>query len=240
MLSNIFCKRLLSFMLSWGACCVGSYCNAQSCKTDAKFINTKEDFLKSVNEDAGKRFVDLRKMIPGLVLDIRYATKNNFTKTVLYHDHIAYLREGPARSLRDAQEDLKKVGLALKVYDAFRPFSVTCRMWQIVGDRRYVANPRKGSFHNRGLAIDVTLIDLETGKELDMGTGYDNFTDSAHHNFYKLPPKVLANRRLLKNTMRKYGFGMVPEEWWHYQWRYNRQRFEVIDLDFNQLKEVIR
>lgn len=232
--------RLSYLLFSGFICCMVHLCAAQSCKTDAKFINTKEAFARSVEADAGKRFVDLQKVIPGLTLDIRYATKDNFTKTILYQHPVAYLREGPALSLKGAQEELKKMGLALKVYDAFRPFSVTCRMWQLIGDRRYVANPRKGSFHNRGLAIDVTLIDLNTGKELDMGTGYDNFTDSAHHNFYKLPPHVLANRRLLKSTMRKYGFGMVPEEWWHYQWRFNRESFEVIDLDFNQLKDIAR
>lgn len=215
-------------------------CAAQSCKTDAKYINTKEAFLRSVQDDAEKQFVNLQKIIPGLTLDIRYATKDNFTKTILYRNPVSYLRIGPALSLRKAQEELKQMGLALKVYDAFRPFSVTCRMWQLIGDRRYVANPRKGSFHNRGLAIDVTLIDLNTGKELDMGTGYDNFTDSAHHNFYKLSPQVLANRRLLKSTMRKYGFGMVPEEWWHYQWRFNRESFEVIDLDFDELKDIVQ
>ncbi len=213
---------------------------AQSCKTDAKYVNTKETFLESIKNDPGKRLVALQKVIPGLVVDIRYATTNNFTKTVLYDHPVAYLRETQARSLKLVQEELNKKGLALKVYDAFRPFSVTCKLWRLIGDRRYVANPRKGSFHNRGIGIDVTLIDLRTGKELDMGTGYDCFNDSAHHDFYKLPPQVLENRKLLKNTMRKYGFGMVPEEWWHYQWRYNRENYEVIDLDFDLLEDIVQ
>ncbi|MCD6013326.1 MAG: peptidase vanX D-ala-D-ala dipeptidase [Flavipsychrobacter sp.] len=215
-------------------------CAGQSCKTDAKYVNTKETFLNSIKDDPGKRLVALKQVIPGLVIDLRYATTNNFTKTVLYRNPVVYLRETPARSLKLAQEELNKKGLALKVYDAFRPFSVTCKMWRLIGDRRYVANPRKGSFHNRGIAIDVTLIGLHTGKELDMGTGYDCFTDSAHHDFYKLAPQVLANRKLLRDIMRKYGFGMVPEEWWHYQWRYNRESYEVIDLDFDELKDIVQ
>ena len=104
--------------------------------------------------------------------------------------------------------------------------------------KKYVANPIKGSHHNRGAAVDVTIIDLKTGKELDMGTAYDDFSDSAHHNFLNLPELVLANRRLLKATMKKYGFGMVPDEWWHYQW-FRKMDYEVIDLDFDDLKEFI-
>ncbi len=126
--------------------------------------------------------------------------------------------------------------MAIKLYDAFRPFAATCRIWRLVPDKRYAANPLKGSNHNRALAVDLTIIDLKIGKELDMGTAFDSFTDTAHHSFIQLPPAVLANRRLLKTTMRKYGFGIVPDEWWHYQWP-NNQDYEIIDLSFDDLKE---
>lgn len=209
-------------------------CRGQSCKTDAKVVASKEAFLASVKLNPNKQLVRLQSLIPGLQTDIRYATTNNFTHTVLYSHPVPYLRVLPANALKQVQQDLGKKGYALKLYDAFRPFAVTCKIWRLVTDRHYVANPRNGSNHNRGLAVDVTLIDLKTGRELDMGTGYDNFTDSAHHDFYQLPAQVLANRRLLKQTMRKYGFGHVPSEWWHYQW-HNDADYEVIDMDFDEL-----
>ena len=214
-----------------------SFC--QKCHTDAKLISSRQDYLESVNTLPAKKLVELKKLMPSLVTDLRYATTNNFTHTVLYRHPVLYLRELPANGLRLVQDDLNKLGLALKIYDAFRPFGVTCTLWRLVADRHYVANPRKGSNHNRGLAVDATIIDLKTGKELDMGTGYDNFTDSAHHAFRGLPEKVLANRRLLKQTMRRHGFGMVPAEWWHYQW-HNDLDYEIIDLDFDDLKDIVR
>ena len=213
------------------------YCAAQHCKTDAKVINNKTELIQSIKNDPAKKLVALKKIIPGLIIDMRYATANNFTKTVLYHHPEAYLRVGPANALKQVQDELHKKGLALKLYDAFRPFSVTCKIWSMVPDRRYAANPRKGSNHNRGLAVDVTIIEAKTGKELDMGTAFDSFTDTAHHSFLQLPAQVLANRRLLKNIMWKYGFSLVPDEWWHYQWR-NNDDYEVIDLDFDDLKGI--
>ena len=210
---------------------------AQQCKTDAKVISNKSDLLLSIKNDPVKKLVNIKKAIPGLALDIRYATTNNFTKTVLYHHPQVYLRIVPANALRQIQDELHKKGMALKIYDAFRPFSVTCKIWNIVPDRRYAANPRKGSNHNRGLAVDITIIDLKTGKELDMGTAFDSFTDTAHHSFTQLPANVIANRKLLKGVMWRHGFGMVPDEWWHYQWK-NNDDYEVIDLDFDDLKEI--
>ncbi len=214
-------------------------CYGQKCATEAKVIDSKEAYLKAIAEDPAKKLVALKRVIPELVVDMRYATVYNFTHKILYDRPVAYLQEGPAYALKDVQEEFKKKGLALKVYDAFRSFSVTCKIWRLVSDRHYAANPRKGSNHNRGLAVDITLIDLKTGKELDMGTGFDNFTDSAHHDFALLPPQVLANRRLLKSTMSRHGFGHVPTEWWHYQWRKDRDR-EIIDMEFDELRGLVK
>jgi len=183
------------------------------------------------------KLVDLQQWIPGIVIDMPYATANNFTHTILYYHPAAWMHEAPANALRLVQDDLRKKGLGLKIYDAFRPFSVTCILWRKVSDRHYAANPRKGSYHNRGLAADLTIIYLQTGKELDMGTGYDNFTDSAHHDFTQLPPQVLANRRLLKQTMCRHGFSAVPTEWWHYHW-HSKIDYPVIDLDFDEIRKA--
>lgn len=207
---------------------------AQPCKTTVKVISTKAALAESIRQNPSSGFVRLQQLIPGLVVDFRYATSNNFTRKVLYHNPIAYLRQQPAAALKLVQEELNKKGLGLKIYDAYRPFSVTCTMWQVSPDRRYTANPRRGSHHNRGLAVDITIVNLQTGKELDMGTGFDNFTDTAHHDFKQLSPQVVANRRLLKNLMWKHGFNFVPTEWWHYHWR--NKNFDVVDVDFGSLE----
>ena len=218
---------------------IANSCPAQSCKTDAPCKYTKADLQQSIKADPRKKLVALKALIPGLVVDLRYGTTNNFTNTILYHHPVACLRQEPAYALKQVQYELNKKGLGLKLYDAFRPFSITCKIWRLVPDRRYAANPRKGRNHNRGVAVDLTIIDMKTGKELDMGTSFDDFTDSAHHDFYLLPPQVLANRQRLKTVMRKYGFNIVPTDWWHYQWR-NRESYEIIDLDFDDLKDVIQ
>jgi D-alanyl-D-alanine dipeptidase len=109
-------------------------------------------------------------------------------------------------------------------------------MWEIIGDERYVANPAKGSGHNRGLAVDVTLISTKTGEEINMGTGFDNFTDTAHHTFKDLPVDVLKNRKLLKTTMERWGFRALETEWWHYSFP-NDRNYEVLNLSFKELKK---
>jgi zinc D-Ala-D-Ala dipeptidase len=232
-LSRMRALLFLLYLIFSTACC------AQDCKTEATYINRRDSLLASIHRDAGKQFVDLKQLIPDLVIDLRYSNANNFTHTVLYQNAGAYMRVEPALALKKVQAELKKQGLGIKIFDAYRPFAVTCKIWKLVADRRYVSNPRKGSNHNRGVAVDLTLMDLKTGKELDMGTQFDNFTDTAHHDFYALPPQVIANRRLLKSIMRKNGFNIVPTEWWHYQW-VNRSGFGVVNLSFDDIRQVIR
>ncbi len=130
-------------------------------------------------------------------------------------------------------------GIGLKFFDAYRPYSVTKKMWQVVPDARYAANPAKGSGHNRGAAVDVTLINLKTKEELTMPTGFDDFTEKAHHNYLNLPTQVIANRKLLKSTMEKYGFAALETEWWHYSIPNAASKFELLDLSFNQIKKLV-
>jgi D-alanyl-D-alanine dipeptidase len=180
--------------------------------------------------------VEIRTIIPKIVYDLRYATNSNFTHTKLYSsDSKAFVRMTVANELQKAEFDLNQKSYGLKVYDAYRPYSVTKKMWQLIHDERYVANPSKGSGHNRGLAVDVTLINLKDGKELNMGTDFDNFTDSAYHSFKYLPEDVLKNRLLLKQTMEKFGFKALETEWWHYSWPNNRN-YDVLDIDFKKLR----
>jgi D-alanyl-D-alanine dipeptidase len=175
--------------------------------------------------------VELKSLSPAIIYDIRYATTNNFTRRRMYSGNIkrTFLRKPAAQALAKVQEELKPLGFGMKIFDAYRPYSVTVKFWELIKDEKYVANPAKGSSHNRGLAVDLTLIDLQTRKELDMGTGFDNFTDSAHHSFEKLKPEVKQNRKLLRDIMKKHGFEILDTEWWHYSWP-NTNDYELLDL----------
>jgi D-alanyl-D-alanine dipeptidase len=202
-----------------------------------EIVKSKELFLKTVENDSIKEMIGL-KSIPLLVLDLRYATTNNFMHKRMYppNTNDTYLRLPVAKALSSVQRELNRKGVGLKIFDAYRPYSVTEKFWELVHDERYAADPKKGSGHNRGIAVDLTIVDLRNGKELDMGTGFDNFTDSAHQNFTALPKDVLANRELLKETMEKYGFNLLETEWWHYSWP-NPEKFEILDLDISKGKE---
>ncbi len=123
---------------------------------------------------------------------------------------------------------------ALVIFDAYRPYSVTVELWNPVKDERYAANPAKGSGHNRGIAVDLTLADAKTHQLLPMPTGFDNFSDTAHQDFNGTDAKRIANRELLKQTMEKYGFIPLSTEWWHFSWP-DTGDFEVLDLSFQQL-----
>jgi len=196
-------------------------------------------YLAAIQQDSSKTLVSLTNYLQPLFKDLRYNTKQNFTKKVLYRRPEAYLRLPAAQALKAVQEELMAQNLALKIYDAYRPYHVTVAMWEVVPDERYAANPAKGSGHNRGVAVDLTLVDLSTGKELPMPTDFDDFTEKAHHNYMALSPEVLANRRLLRSMMEKHGFVALETEWWHY-YLPNPTRFELLDLDFDELKKIIR
>lgn len=171
--------------------------------------------------------VPLHQVVPDLMTDVRYATANNFTGQVLYPSDTIYARRIVAERLAAAQRAARALGLQLKVFDAYRPLSVQRRMWSIVPDERYVADPRKGSRHNRGCALDLTLCD-STGAELDMGTGYDEFTERAAATYTDLPPQVRANRGLLLRIMNDAGFDVLPSEWWHFDVR-GWEQFAILD-----------
>lgn len=194
-------------------------------------IENKDSYKRSIARDSSRQMVELRSLIPDIVYDLRYATTNNFMRRRMYTGNIrhTFLRKPAAEALAKVQQELKAKGFGIKIFDAYRPYSVTVKFWELVKDEKYVANPAKGSAHNRGLAVDLTLIDLQTKTELDMGTGFDNFTDSAHHSFINLTSEVKQNRKLLKDTMKKYGFDIFDTEWWHYSWP-NTNDYELLDL----------
>lgn len=192
---------------------------------------------KTIRKNPDKQMTDIKAQVPGIVLDLRYAADKNFMHRQLYPViTTTYLRKAAADSLKVIQQELKKSGLGLKIFDAYRPYSVTEKMWETVPDDRYAADPKKGSGHNRGVAVDLTIISLKTNEELDMGTGFDNFSDTAHHAFTNLPEAVLQNRLLLKNSMEQHGFKALETEWWHY-YLPNAKDYELLDIPFNELSK---
>jgi len=200
-------------------------------------IETIDLYLETVEQDSSKLLVDLEEFIPSVVLDVKYATTDNFTEKQLYPYPKAFLRYPAAIALRKVQDELNESGLGLKVWDAYRPYTTTVLMWDYVRDPRYVADPRNGSRHNRGCAVDVTLIDLETAEELPMPTHYDNFTERAHLDYDDLSGEVLNNRALLVDVMRRHGFEPLPSEWWHFDYK-DWSEFELMDLSFEELEAL--
>lgn len=196
-------------------------------------IDDKGLYRELVAAEPLKELVDLEEAIPSVLLDIRYATTDNVLNERLYPVAKALLREPAARALGEVQEDLASRGLGLKVFDAYRPYRVTRKMWEPYKDPRYVANPATGSRHNRGCAVDVTLVSGD-GEELPMPTPFDEFTPRAGHASQDLPEEARYNRTLLREVMERHGFVALETEWWHYDYR-GWERFELLDLPLTGL-----
>ncbi len=177
--------------------------------------------------------VDIKEVNPRIRVDMKYATEDNFTKKRLYDSNTCFLRRSVAVKLDAVQRELEGLALGLKVWDCYRPLAVQRTFWAILPDERYVANPEKGSRHNRASAVDVTLVDSR-GRELQMPTEFDDFGPRAAHVYGNLPDQAVKNRGLLKSLMEKAGFIALPEEWWHYddeKWA----QFDMMDLPFQDL-----
>lgn len=159
--------------------------------------------------------LNIKDVAPGIVVEMRYATTDNFTGKVLYPAAECVLCEPAALRLAAVQKTLQKRGLGLKVWDCYRPVSVQWKLWETVPDARYVADPKKGSRHNRGASVDLTLVDAQ-GRELEMPTAFDEFSEKAHRTYDDLPAHVLRNRQILQDAMEAEGFVGLPTEWWHF------------------------
>ncbi len=169
----------------------------------------------SLRSSEAVQMVDFSKLDSRVVLDIRYATKNNFTHQAVYPVARCLLRKSVAQKLLKAAKDFESRGLRLVIFDCYRPLSIQKQFWALVPDERYVADPAKGSRHNRGAAVDVSLADA-AGHELVMPSGFDNFTERAHRNFKGSSPLARKNMKLLESVMERHGFIGLPTEWWHF------------------------
>jgi D-alanyl-D-alanine dipeptidase len=159
--------------------------------------------------------VNLSDYSSEFVYDMKYSSSDNFLKSKVYDCAECYLRFKTVKALVKANAVFIKRGYKIKLFDCYRPLDVQKKMWEIVSNPTYVANPTKGSIHNRGGAVDLTLVD-KNGVELDMGTTFDFFGIEASHNYTNLSSKIIQNRKLLKGVMTKKKFNSFDSEWWHY------------------------
>lgn len=195
---------------------------------DTKGLNVEQiDSILTLPDSA---WVDLSLLLPDLVVDIRYATTNNFMKTKIYDCGECYTRLAVAKAVMKIQAELKEQELGLKMFDCYRPRSAQYKLWEVVPDPRYVSPPGKGSVHSRGGALDLTIVNKDL-EELDMGTAYDFFGKEAYWaHIEKQPEIVQENRKLLLSIMKKHGFKTVSTEWWHYSYR--RAWFKLSDMQW--------
>jgi D-alanyl-D-alanine dipeptidase len=184
--------------------------------TSCKHQNSSSSDTLTMSEPADTSYVYLVDFSNDFILDLRYATENNFLNDAVYPCAECVLAYETIKGLIKANNLFMQQGFRIKIFDCYRPRSVQYKMWEILPDNQYVANPAgKGSAHNRGLAVDLTLVNL-AGEELDMGTGFDHFGVEAHHAYAELPDTVLQNRLFLKGIMESAGFSAISSEWWHY------------------------
>jgi len=203
-------------------------------------ISDNVSLRKMVERDSLLAMIELKSLIPDLQYDLRYASKNNFTGKRMYpkNTQTTYLRRQPAFALTKVATELRGKGLGIKIWDAYRPYRTTVRFWELIHDERFVANPSKGSGHNRGTAVDLTLVDLTTGKELEMPTPFDDFSPNAFHAAKNIDDLRIKNRMLLRKIMEKYGFVPLETEWWHYSWP-GASAYDVLDLSFKTLGSML-
>ncbi|MVM31610.1 D-alanyl-D-alanine dipeptidase [Spirosoma sp. HMF4905] len=223
-LSSRFCSTgLLAYFLSLGLL---SPLLAQPMTYDlpkSKYglpvVNDVKIYKKIVTADPDNELVDMRQILPDAQFDVTYADTTNFLKRKLYPTADVFMRKPAAMAIRQASENLKKQGFGLLLFDGYRPYAITVLFYEEHGDTTFVADPRKGSKHNRGMAIDLSLFDLKTGKRLSMPSGYDESTPRAYHNYMDSDSASLAHRAILRSAMEKVGFAIFPWEWWHYDFK---------------------
>jgi D-alanyl-D-alanine dipeptidase len=182
--------------------------------------------------------VELVKLDPTIKLDVRYATTNNFLGTPVYTQARAFLQRPAAEALLRAHHELKVRGYGLIIHDGYRPWYVTKIFWDATPDDKkiFVANPAEGSKHNRGCAVDLSLYDLKTGKEVKMPSGYDETSDRAYADYAGGTADERALRTLLREAMEKQNFTVYPEEWWHFDYK-DWKQYPILNVKFEDLKQ---
>jgi zinc D-Ala-D-Ala dipeptidase len=173
------------------------------------------------------RLVEIAPAEFDVTVALAYATADNLTGAVIYKTPLCYLAEPAAEKLAKASRLARNLGLRLKIFDAYRPAEAQWKLWNALPDPEFIADPRRGSPHTRGVAVDLTLIG-ETGEELDMGTGFDAITPLSHHANTEIPVVAQRNRFILMGLMMAAGWDNYMNEWWHYQ-LFNARDYPLIE-----------
>jgi D-alanyl-D-alanine dipeptidase len=158
---------------------------------------------------------DVELVIPQILIELKYATADNFTREIVYNFHRCLLLKEATLQLREVQAELETLGLGLKIWDGYRPVAAQWKFWELIPDERYVCDPRKGGRHTRGTAVDLTLV-TKDGQEVSMPSAFDDFSEKAQRNYLGATPEEIANRELLQKVMEKHGFIGTSNEWWHF------------------------
>jgi zinc D-Ala-D-Ala dipeptidase len=180
--------------------------------------------------------VELAPLDPTIKLDVRYATANNLAGRAVYPEARAFLQRPAAEALLRAHRALKAHGYGVLVFDGYRPWRVTKLFWDVTPPekREFVADPAKGSKHNRGCAVDLSLYDLKTGREVPMPSAYDEMSPRAYPDYAEGPAEARAARDLLRAAMEREGFTVEPNEWWHFN--YNAWKsYPILDIPFSAI-----
>ena len=210
-------------------------CAAIGPDPDVQFIPA--DRAAALKPDDPKRLLELVTLDPAIRLDMRYATSNNFTGRVLYDAARAFLAAPAAQAVVRASKAAQAEGFGLTIYDAYRPWRITKKLWDAtpVGPKKeYVANPKRGSKHNRGCAVDLTLHDLQTGKLVEMPTEFDDFSEKAHRDYMNASAVAISNRARLARYLEAEGFLGLSNEWWHFDFN-GWEQFPVMDIPFSKI-----
>ncbi|OYY70151.1 MAG: hypothetical protein B7Y00_08545 [Sphingomonadales bacterium 17-56-6] len=211
-------------------------CAATGPDADVQFIPAHK--AAALKPHDPQRLLELIKLDPTIRLDMRYATTNNFTGRVLYDEARAFLATPAALAVVRASKAAQADGFGLTIYDAYRPWRITKKLWDAtpVGPKKeYVANPKRGSKHNRGCAVDLTLHDLQTGQLVEMPTGFDDFSDKAHRDYRGATAVASAHRARLAGYLEAEGFVGLSNEWWHFDFT-GWAQFPVMDIPFNKIR----
>ena len=189
--------------------------------------------------ETGKRapdLVEINRLDPGIHLDIRYATARNFVGRPVYEEARAFLQRPAAEALVRAHRALAAKGYGIVVFDGYRPWSVTKLFWEVTPEdkKEFVADPSQGSRHNRGCAVDLSLYDLASGREVEMPSGYDEMTERADPEYGGGSADARARRDLLRAAMEAEGFTVYSSEWWHYDYK-DWAQYPILDLPFSAL-----
>lgn len=197
---------------------------------------TQNALPKEVNNREA-HLVELITLDNTIKLDIRYATDSNFVGRTVYPEARAFLQEPAAKALLRVHKKLKKQGLGLLIFDGYRPWTITKLFWEVTPEdkRKFVANPEKGSKHNRGCAVDLSLYDLKTGHQVEMPSGFDEFTERASPDYTGGTEQQRANRDVLRKTMEAEGFTVNVNEWWHFDYK-DWQDYAIYDIAFSEIE----